>query len=162
HKAYDLQTQTVVAVKVLNPDRPIDERILQIVYDREVRALSLLRHPNIVELRDIGRDGESGAPYFVFDWLETDLGRVLLDRRIDGWDSFCEEFALPILDALGHAHVKNVAHRDIKPSNILIGPDGAPKIADFGIAKLKNELQPGRTVADFQTRPYAPKEYDDG
>ncbi len=67
-----------------------------------------------------------------------------------------------MLEALAFAHSRNVVHRDLKPSNILIDEDERPKLADFGISKLKRHLQPGLTLADFVSRPFTPREYDDG
>lgn len=162
YKALDIRDQTMVAIKVLHAGRPIDDRLVNLMFDRETRSLVRLQHPNIVVLKDGGRDPESNAPYFVLEWLERDLASVLKQAPPEGWDSFAEDYALPILDGLACAHANNIVHRDIKPSNILLTQAGVPKISDFGVAKLKTDLQPGLTVADFQTRPFAPKEFDDG
>jgi superfamily I DNA and/or RNA helicase len=162
YKAIDVETHATVAVKVLSHALNPDQRLLQLKYDREFRSLEHLRHENIVQLLDVGRDDETHEPYFVFPWLERTLEDVLTEAIPEGWDTFAEEFALPILRGLAYAHEQKIVHRDIKPNNILIDSSGAPLIADFGIAKLKTDFRPGLTLADYQTRPFAPREWDDG
>jgi serine/threonine protein kinase len=162
HRAIDRETHETVAVKILTRQLQPDERYLNLEFEREGRALSRLNHANVVHLRDVGRDEETAEPYFVFDWFDRTLSDVLAASPPAGWDDFGDRHALPILAGLAHAHSQQVLHRDIKPSNVLVGGDGTPKLADFGIAKLKTEFQPGLTLADFQTRPFAPPEFDNG
>jgi hypothetical protein len=162
YKAIDVETHESVAVKVLTNALNPDQRLLALKYDREFRSLERLRHENIVQLLDVGRDDETSEPFFVFPWLEQTLDAVLANSPPEGWDTFADEFALPILRGLAYAHGEKIVHRDIKPNNILIDSSGAPLIADFGIAKLKTEFRPGLTLAEFQTRPFAPREWDDG
>jgi hypothetical protein len=162
YKAIEIESHRTVAVKVLSHALNPDQRLLQLKYDREFRSLEHLRHENIVQLLDVGRDEETREPYFVFDWLERTLDDAVAESPPEGWDSFADEIALPILRGLAHAHGEKIVHRDIKPSNILIDAAGAPLIADFGIAKLKTDFRPGLTLADYQTRPFAPREWDEG
>jgi len=162
YKAIDVETHQTVAVKVLSYALNPDQRLLQLKYDREFRSLEHLRHENIVQLLDVGRDDETHEPYFVFPWLERTLEDVLAEAPPEGWDTFADEFALPVLRGLAHAHEQKVVHRDIKPNNILIDSSGAPLIADFGIAKLKTDFRPGLTLAAYQTLPFAPREWDEG
>jgi hypothetical protein len=162
HRAIDRETHDTVAVKILTRQLQPDERYLNLEFQRESRALGRLNHANVVQLRDAGRDEETAEPYFVFDWFERTLSDVLATAPPAGWDDFGDRYALPVLAGLAHAHSQQVLHRDIKPSNVLVGGDGTPKLADFGIAKLKTEFQPGLTLADFQTRPFAPPEFDNG
>ena len=56
-------------------------------------------------------------------------------------------------NALAHAHEQGVIHRDIKPSNLLIGPDDLPKVADFGLATMEDQLSLSRT-GEFMGTPF--------
>jgi hypothetical protein len=162
YRGFDPQTSTAVAVKILTRQLNPDERYRNLEFDRESRALQRLDHPNIVRMLGGGRDEDSGEPFLVFDWLENDLEAALVHRPVEGWDDFATAYAQPILEGIAHAHEQHILHRDVKPSNVLIGPGGIPQVTDFGIAKLKTDFRPGLTLADFQTRPYAPPEFDDG
>lgn len=101
----------------------------------EARALAALNHPNIVTLYDF--DEQDGAPYLVLEWVEgVDLGRA---RIVRPWG--VQEFArvaLAVAEGLAAAHARGVVHGDLKPANILLGDDGAVKLADFGLAKLRD------------------------
>jgi WD40 repeat protein len=98
---------------------------------REARAAAQLRHPNIVAVHEVGRDGET--VYMVSelvhgvslaDWAQGKLPHKEIAR-------LCASIAR----ALEHAHRSGVIHRDLKPSNILIDPAGEPHLVDFGLAK---------------------------
>ena len=69
---------------------------------------------------------------------------------------------MPILGALDYAHSQRLTHRDIKPGNILTATESSPKLADFGIAKLHSFMQPGVTLGDFASKPYAPPDAGEG
>jgi serine/threonine-protein kinase len=129
-----------VAVKVLHPTLARNQSLVQ-RFVREGVAAARLRHPNIVDVTDVGTAGE--VPYLVLEYLHgTTLEDVLLRT---GQLSPAEAAALmlPILDAVEHAHAAGVLHRDLKPSNIFValGTDGRPipKVLDFGVSKLFNE-----------------------
>lgn len=161
-KANDLlRSNAQVAVKIFNQER-IERTILDEVFNRETSALKELQHPGIVEMLDAGIDDDSGQPFVVLEWMETNLTDQVRSSPPAGWDDFAAAVALPILEALAFAHSRTVVHRDLKPENILIDQHGKPKLADFGVSKLKSRFKPGITVADFVSRPYCPKEFDDG
>src|SRR6516162_5453512 len=98
-------------------------------FEREVRAVAALNHPNICHIYDVGPN------YLVMELVE---GPTLADRIKQG--AMPLEEALPIArqigDALEAAHEKGIVHRDLKPSNIKITPDGTVKVLDFGLAKI--------------------------
>jgi eukaryotic-like serine/threonine-protein kinase len=108
---------------------------------RERDFLNALNHPNIARLLDVGMTFDS-QPYLVLEYVEG--------KRID---DYCRERQLPLkarlelflqtAQAIAFAHQSLVLHRDLKPSNILITPDGAARVLDFGIAKA---LEQGQTV----------------
>src|SRR6266536_580642 len=120
-----------VAIKVLwqsLADRPgFLER-----FQREARAASRLRHPNILHIYDFGTQGN--VTYMVSELL---TGGSLSDR-LHGPASMQETVRVlrGIGAALDVAHAAGLIHRDVKPSNILYTGDGQPVLADFGIARM--------------------------
>lgn len=148
-----------VAVKILD-GAAIEEPLLKTFYEREVESLLTLEHPNIVELIDAGVD-EEGKYFVVLEWIEADLRSWVDGRGELPWEDFMTHMGLPLAQALAFAHQRQVIHRDIKPANVLIGPGNIPKLADFGIAKIKTDLTASvHTTLDFMSRPYSPPEKD--
>ena len=163
YKANDLENDNrVVAVKLLNRGSG-DARLLDKLSEREYGALRRLEHPNIVCLLDGGRDEETQHRFFIFEWLERDLGDLLKERRGTtwGWDDFFEQIGEGVLSGLARAHELEIAHRDVTPGNILADDDGSPRITDFGIAKIATDFAPGMTLEGFRTEPYAPPSGED-
>jgi serine/threonine protein kinase len=107
-------------------------------FQREARAASRLAHPNVVQIFDVGVDGD--FTFFVMEYVEG----CSLDQLI-GTEWLNLERALRLLYqvalALQSAHDHNIIHRDIKPSNILIDKAGRIKLADFGLAKTLYDNQ---------------------
>lgn len=161
YRATDTDTGETVALKVFRSGDVTDE-VIEESFRREVQALSDLNHPNIVRIRDSGRDYENGTHFIVMDWIATDLSAVRAERCFTSWDEFFVSIGKGILDGLVYAYSRSTVHRDIKPSNILISQDGQPQICDFGISKIRNFLAPGVTLAQFASVPFAPPEFDDG
>lgn len=130
-----------VAVKVLTSATaraPQARRLFQ----GEARAMAALAHPGIVEIYELGEvsaeaaraSGDrlvEGSPYLVMELVEG--GSLDAAPRLGTWRRV-RALLLGLLDALGHAHAHGIVHRDLKPGNVLLGPGGAPKLADFGIA----------------------------
>jgi superfamily I DNA and/or RNA helicase/serine/threonine protein kinase len=157
---YDRE-ERLVAVKEFKHGQ-IEADILAESFRRETQALQELKHPGIMELIDSGKDETTGNYFLVLEWMDKDLATLLKESPADGWDSFWEAVALPVLEALAFSHSRSIIHRDIKPSNILVGSDGKLKLADFGISKLKSYLQPSITLKNFVSRTFTPPEHDDG
>jgi serine/threonine protein kinase len=99
----------------------------------EARAASLLSHPGILTVYDIGDD--HGQPFIVSELLE---GETLRERLKCGAIALKKsvEIAAAVAEALAAAHARGIVHRDLKPENLLLTRDGRVKILDFGIAKL--------------------------
>jgi serine/threonine protein kinase len=161
YKAYDIDTARHVAIKLFTRGT-IDDHILKETFDREVRALKELRHPNIVELLDVGIERTSGNRFLVLEWMDSDLWALKGASALQGWDSFYTEIGRPLLKALAFAHSREVVHRDVKPRNVLLDSSGMPKLADFGISKLKTWLEPSITLNEFASKPFCPPEPNDG
>jgi serine/threonine protein kinase len=107
--------------------------------DREVGALKLLRHPNIVRVHafDMWPD-EDGRPFLVMDLVDGDHLDTWRATKTPSLQRICEVF-IAIARALGAAHKQQVFHRDLKCENILVrAADGQPIIVDWGIARPRN------------------------
>ncbi|MFI9009913.1 AAA domain-containing protein [Actinosynnema sp. NPDC053489] len=158
-KATDGHAGGHVALKLISR-RDADETH-RILFQREVEALGRLSHPNIVSLIDHGEDEGEDTFYLVFPWFENRLLDVLPPLDDFGWDDFADKWGLHLVDALAYAHERDVLHRDVKPDNILVGADLVPKLADFGISKIRSQITPGATVAAFASPPFAPPDSTD-
>lgn len=120
-----------VAIKRILPGYSTNASFAQMFVD-EARITSQLSHPNIVGLLDFDRD-ESGNFFIVMELVQgCDLTRL-------GPLSFSAvAFVVSeLLRGLGHAHAARVIHRDVSPHNVLVSRDGAVKLSDFGIAKVR-------------------------
>ena len=103
-------------------------------FNREIDALKLLNHPNIVKFYESGTDDETY--FYAMEYINGDTltGRLRRDRKISWQETI--QIAVQICAGLKHAHDVGVIHRDLKPSNLLIAADGAVKITDFGVAQV--------------------------
>ncbi|HSJ55819.1 MAG TPA: protein kinase [Anaerolineae bacterium] len=142
YRAYEPSLDRHVAIKVLPPERSINEAFLA-RFQREARAVAMLRHPNIVVIHHVGED--RGTHYLVMELLE---GRTLKEVIDEG--PLPPERALQIIQqvasALDHAHQHRVVHRDVKPANVFVGTSTSMAgehvtLTDFGIAKAATEAE---------------------
>lgn len=132
YRARDTRLDRIVAIKLLPP------RMLQTEVDRErfsleAKAAANLSHPNICTVFEY--DEVDGQALIAMECIE---GPSLKDRIAEGRFSLVEakRTVRRIASGLAAAHAKGVVHRDIKPGNVLLTEGGAPKITDFGLAKL--------------------------
>jgi len=127
--ARDLKHNRDVALKVLKPELAAvvgAQRFLA-----EIETTANLRHPHILPLFDSGE--ADSFLYYVMPYVEGESLRERIDRERQLPVEEAVRIAIAVANALQHAHQRGVIHRDIKPGNILI-QDGAPVVADFGIA----------------------------
>ncbi len=129
-KARDRELDRVVAVKIPRRGQLSPAEIDQ--FFREARAAAQLRHPNIVPVYEVGRDGDT-----LFIVSDIVRGVTLSDWLTGNRPAFRDaaELCIPVAEALHHAHEQGVIHRDLKPSNIMIDEAGQPHLTDFGLAK---------------------------
>ncbi len=151
YRATEMSTGKIVAIKMLN-SRCLNETTVR-RFQQEAKAITSLRHPNIISVKDLGVS-ETGHPYMVMDYvLGKNLSEVIKEKGSLSIEESLPRF-LQVCDALQHAHSKGVLHRDIKPSNIMLssqeGSFEDARIVDFGIAKLIDSE--GKDLAATLTR----------
>jgi tetratricopeptide (TPR) repeat protein len=173
YAAYDPELDRRVALKVLHTDevdRPEWPRLV-----REARALARLSHPNVVVVHDVGLEG--GRAFLATELVDgTDLRRWLRERPELPSAAVLELF-VAAGRGLAAAHGAGMIHGDFKPANVLVGTDGRPRVADFGLARIHRapatsgsnavldsdevERQPARESQLFGTPYYmAPEQFD--
>ena len=135
YKAVDMRTGHNVAVKVLRPEFNEDSEFIG-RFQREAEAASKMTHHNIVNLLDVGMDGENR--YLVMEYVQGKTLKEVIQERGKISPPLACQITIRILSALEHAHRNGIIHRDIKPHNILVHADGHIKVADFGIARIAN------------------------
>jgi serine/threonine-protein kinase len=124
--------------------------------EEERRILALLEHPGIARLVDGGVTAD-GHPYYAMEYVRGEGILAYCDARRLPIEERLALFAL-VCEAVHHAHQQLIVHRDLKPSNILVTPEGAPKLLDFGIAKNLEALTPEEQTAPWITPAYASPE----
>jgi tRNA A-37 threonylcarbamoyl transferase component Bud32 len=126
-KGFDLELRRAVAVKVPRPGRLLSAECFM----AEARRVAGLKHPGVVPVFDVGRDGESC--FIVSEFAEggTLAGRIAGDRPTAQESA---RLIAEVAETLAYAHRQGFVHRDIKPANILLDHHGRAMLADFGIA----------------------------
>jgi len=134
------------AIKVLRREFAEDANLVE-RFMNEARAANAIRHPNIIDIIDVGRL-PSGIPYLMMEYLEGQAlaARIQAERTLGIPDAL--NVGIQTASALKAAHAKGIVHRDLKPDNLFLVPDDAGslsrvKVLDFGIAKLRAELSGG-------------------
>ena len=147
YRARDTRLGRDVAVKILSSHLSSDPDLKQ-RFEREARAVSLLTHPNICCLYDIG--SQDGIDFIVMEYLEGETLAVRLSRGPLPLP-LCLKMGVEIADALDKAHREGIVHRDLKPGNIMLTKSGA-KLMDFGLAKSGTATLPGVTPAAIPSK----------
>ena len=135
--ADDTRLQRQVALKILDPQVAADpdrrER-----FAREARAAAALNHPNIVTIHSV--EEADGRVFLTLEYVEgrtlaeiIQPGGLPIDRLLS--------IGISLADAVGAAHQRGITHRDLKPANVMVANDGRVKVLDFGLAKLREDMQ---------------------
>ena len=137
HRGRDTRLNRDVAIKVLRADLARDPSFLN-RFRREAHSAAGLNHPSIVSVYDTGEDATHDGtpqPFIVMEFVE---GRTLRDIvKAEGRLPVrrAMEIVADVCAALDFSHRNGIIHRDIKPANVMITPNGAVKVMDFGIAR---------------------------
>ncbi len=143
----DAEFKKAVAIKVIK--RGMDTDFILRRFRNERQILATLDHPFIGRLLD-GGTTDDDLPYFVMEYIEgepihqfCDVNRLSIRERLQLFQKVCS--------AVAYAHQNLIIHRDLKPRNILVTKDTAPKLLDFGIAKILNPALAADTLAPTAT-----------
>lgn len=143
YKGKDIVDNKIVAIKILKTEFSDNEEFLS-RFRNESKAISLLSHPNIVKIYDVGFS--ENLQYIIMEYIDgITLKEYIEKEKALNWKD-AVHFMIQILRALQHAHENGIVHRDIKPQNIMMLDDGTIKVMDFGIAKFSRET--GKTATD--------------
>ena len=132
YKGKDLLLNRNVAIKILRKEFIHDEQFIK-KFKRESQSAASLSHHNIVNIYDVGVEGD--IHYIVMELVKGQTLKELIRKNVKlSWERSIR-IAQQIASALEHAHKNHIIHRDIKPHNIILTEDGIVKVADFGIAR---------------------------
>lgn len=147
-RAQDTLLKRDVAVKVLSPEQAADEETLR-RFQNEAQSAARLDHENIARVFYVGHS--KGLHYIVFEFIDGENLRDLVERRGALPIPEALSYTLQIAEALAHAASRDVVHRDIKPSNVIITGDGRAKLVDMGLARLHQPAGTGDLTASGVT-----------
>jgi hypothetical protein len=134
YEARQVTLNRTVAVKLVLGDARAESRALA-RFKVEAEAVAAVRHPNVLQVHDCGE--HLGRAYLILEYCP---GGTLADRLKEGQrlaPGRVADLVGKVARGVAAAHARGIIHRDLKPGNILFGEDGAPKVADFGLAKLQ-------------------------
>lgn len=136
YKAKDRLLNRYVAIKILRPEFTRDEQFIE-NFRRESQAAAGLSHPNIVNVYDVGREGNIN--FIVMELVDgKPLSQLIEEKgKLDYKEAI--NITKQVASALSLAHKNQIIHRDVKPHNILITSQGTAKLADFGIARAVSQ-----------------------
>jgi tetratricopeptide (TPR) repeat protein len=145
-RARDHDLHRDVAIKFL-PERVVSDPDRLARFAQEARTASALNHPNIVTIHEIGN--REGRPYIVMEYVDGRTLRDALHRAKPLPAKEVLDIGTQLAEGLAKAHDARVVHRDLKPENVMVTKDGFAKILDFGLAKLRAEVEDAFQSADI-------------
>ncbi|KAM9816557.1 cyclin-dependent kinase 10 isoform 5-T7 [Syngnathus typhle] len=133
YRARDTKSDEIVALKKVRMAKEKDG--IPISSLREITLLLRLRHPNIVELKEVVVGGHLESLFLVMSYCEQDLASLLENIQTPFSEAQVKCIILQLLRGLCYLHHNFIIHRDLKVSNLLMTDKGCVKIADFGLAR---------------------------
>jgi tRNA A-37 threonylcarbamoyl transferase component Bud32 len=134
YRAWDRELNRLVALKVLKESQALVDTGRQ-RFRRESQAAAGLSHPNVVPVYDVGE--ENGRLFIVMEFVD---GRPLSDVLPGAPEAQRVAILERVARGVAAAHARGIVHRDLKPGNILVTAAGEPKVADFGLAHLQDDV----------------------
>lgn len=131
YKAIDTKLGRTVAIKTLSPEL-VDKPTARQRFFREARAASILSHPSICTVYEVGQHEDTVFIAMQFIQGET-LSRLISQKGLSIETALA--YALDVADALHEAHQHEIIHRDIKPANVIVNERNVAVVLDFGLAK---------------------------
>ncbi len=159
YQGYDMRLNRRVAVKILHSQFSNDPDFLK-RFDHEALAAANLNHPNVVNVYDVGQDGNTH--YIVMQYVDGIDLKTRINREAPLMIAHAVAIAEAIARGLEAAHRVGLIHRDIKPQNIMVSSDGHVQITDFGIAKSHLSTATTQTGITFGTADYISPEQAQG
>ncbi|OMJ72142.1 hypothetical protein SteCoe_29479 [Stentor coeruleus] len=141
-KARNKETGEFVAVKKFKESE--DDEAVRKTTIREVKVLRMLKHDNIVQLREAFR--RQGKLYLVFEYVDRNLLEVLEQKPNGIEPEFIQQYIYQLCKAIDFCHSQSIIHRDIKPENLLVSKTHSLKLCDFGFAR---QLTTQITMTDY-------------
>ncbi|HMF43117.1 MAG TPA: protein kinase [Polyangia bacterium] len=136
YAAHDPELDRKIAIKIMRADTYPDE-IEAARMMREAQSIARLSHPNLVTVYDVG--SASGRVFVAMELVEGDTIAAWLDRKRRPRADILRVF-VAAGRGLAAAHRAGIIHRDFKPQNVMVAPDGAVRVMDFGLAALRQTL----------------------
>ncbi|KAF5466861.1 hypothetical protein F2P56_016744 [Juglans regia] len=132
----NLITNESVAIKVINKDHVKKEDLMEQI-KREISVMRLVRHPNIVELKEVM--ATKGKIFFVMEYVK---GGELFAKVAKGKlkEDLARKYFQQLVSAVDFCHSRGVSHRDLKPENLLLDDNEDLKVSDFGLSALPEQL----------------------
>ena len=143
-------------IKLLAEHTAADQEVYK-RFDREMRIMSELNHPNLIRIYDHGTYRD--CPFYVMEYLAgKDLRWLIHDGQVPGATILA--VATGLAEVLKYVHDNGVVHRDIKLDNVYLGPDQVVKLGDFGIALTSGDTRLTRSNTTLGTPFYiAPEQF---
>ncbi|XP_068647069.1 CBL-interacting serine/threonine-protein kinase 5-like [Aristolochia californica] len=133
----DLRYNESVAIKVINKDHVKKEGLMEQI-KREISVMRLVRHPNVVELKEVM--ATKSKVFFVMEYVR---GGELFAKVAKGKikEDVARKYFQQLISAVDYCHSRGVSHRDLKPENLLLDENEDLKISDFGLSALPEQLR---------------------
>ncbi|KAG8494808.1 hypothetical protein CXB51_012593 [Gossypium anomalum] len=133
----NISTQESVAIKVINKDQVKKEGLMEQI-KREIAIMRLVRHPNVVELKEVMATKK--RIFFVMEYVK---GGELFAKVVKGRlkEDLARKYFHQLVSSVDFCHSRGVYHRDLKPENLLLDENDNLKVSDFGLSALPEQLR---------------------